>query len=491
MPRLRLAALLVLAASLVVAMAAAPAGALTSAEIAQQFRPLVRFDNSEDWRPLNLPSFFAERDPTTGAPYHKICDAGSCTGITSTADLALHHTSSSSLDIHGSGSEANYTSPDPTCISTSRPRRDCASGPSNGIYWHVVPTLSPGGYQYYDYWLWYRYDYVGSVVIVDDFNHEGDWENVTVGVKGTAPTTFDYVTFSQHGSHYAYLRQNLQCNGGGSGSCGTQSAKAGTRVWDYVANGTHANYATSCSELFFGWCTQADGITPERGHDGAKPWLANGDTTILLQMPEPTHTWATTGDGTWSDWPGVWGQSGGPASPGNQNPHFNQPWTSNSCWSSGCAMPAGVRAAQAGCGAWLGGDVAALACDPAQLRRSIAAGTLDGASVDLRRITRRASAARAGRRAAEAAPLAQLMGGPLRPGQGLLASSHRPLTTTIAAHVRSRRYGGIVVFGGVALRPGAGAHVTVSLRAGRPVARLHAGGRIVAPSQVHIGRLPR
>jgi hypothetical protein len=101
---------LVAVLSLLLAAAAAGAGpavALTDAELALAFRPLVRFDNSEDWRPLNLDRFFAERDPSTGAAYHRICDGGACSPITSVAGLALHHTSSSTLDIHGSGSEAN------------------------------------------------------------------------------------------------------------------------------------------------------------------------------------------------------------------------------------------------------------------------------------------------------------------------------------------------------------------------------------------------
>jgi hypothetical protein len=474
------------------------AGAATDAQLAVQFRPLVRFDNSEDWRPLNLDRFFAERDPATGAAYHRICDGSACSPITSLAGLAQRHNASSTLDIHGSGSEANYTSPDPACRSTTRPRRDCGSGPTNATYVHVVPPLSPAGYKYFDYWFWYRYDYVGSVAIVNDFNHEGDWENVTVGVRPGAPTTFDYATFSQHGDHFAYLRQNLQCDGGGSGSCGTAAARRGTRVWDFVANGTHANYATRCSEAFFGYCRQANGITPDRGHDGARPWAANGDATILQTMPEPARTWPGTGTGTWSDWPGAWGVSGGPASPGNQNPHFSAPWTGSSCSDSGCATPARVGAgarAAAGCAAWLGGDVAALACGADDLRRSLGSASLGGTSVALRRLgSGTAHAGRAGRRpasvnAAESAPLAQLVGSPLRPGEGLSVRAHRALRTSLALHVATREYAGTVRFDGLSLRPGARATVRITARAGRPVARLHVGGRILAPSAARVGRV--
>jgi hypothetical protein len=471
---------------------ASSALAATDAQLALQFRPLVRFDNSEDWRPLNLDRFLAERDPANGAAYHQICDGSACSPITAIGGLALHRTSSSHLDVHGSGSEANYHSPDPACNSTVRPRRDCGSGLTNGAYVHIVGPLSPAGYKYFDYWFFYRYDYVGSVIVANSFNHEGDWENVTVGVRPGTPTTFDYVTFSQHGSHFAYLRQNLQCDAGGGSSCGTAAAPRGTRVWDFVANGTHANYATRCSELFFGYCRQADGITPDRGHDGAKPWAANGDTSILQTMPEPTHTWGT-GSGTWSDWPGTWGVSGGPASPGNQNPHFATPWVGSSCFNSGCALPARAGGAAAGCGAWLGGDVAALSCSEPALRTSLATGALDGTSVTLRRLGRgRATAARTrGSAAAQAAPLAQLVGGPLQPGERLAIRSGRTLRTALAARVTTRRYAAMVRFDGLALRRGERATLRVTERAGRPVARLHIDGRVRSPSAQRMQPLPQ
>jgi hypothetical protein len=474
------------------ALAPAVRGA-TDAQLALQFRPLVRFDNSEDWRPLNLDRFFAERDPATMAAYHQVCDGAACMPITTVSGLAAHPTASTHLDVHGSSSEANYHSPDPACNSTARPRRDCGSGPTNATYVHIVPPLSPAGYKYFDYWFFYRYDYVGQVVIANAFNHEGDWENVTVGVRPGALTTFDYVTFSQHGSHYSYLRQNLQCDVGGSSSCGTAAAPRGTRVWDFVANGTHANYATRCSELFFGYCRQANGITPDRGHDGAKPWAANGDAMILQTMPQPTGTWGT-GTGTWSDWPGTWGASGGPASPGNQNPHFTTPWIGSSCFNSGCALPARAGRSAAGCGAWLGGDVAALSCSEHALRSSLATASLDGTSVDLRRIgVRRATAARTrpAAQAAQATPLAQLVGAPLRPGEGLALRGHRALRTTLAVRVATRRYTGTVRFDGLALDAGLRASVRVTERAGRPIARLTIAGASRAPSAQRLEAVPR
>ncbi|MDX6715965.1 MAG: Vacuolar protein sorting-associated protein 62 [Baekduia sp.] len=466
--------------------------AATDAQLALQFRPLVRFDNSEDWRPLNLDGFLAERDPATGAAYHQLCDGAACAPISAIGGLALHRTTTSHLDVHGSGGEANYHSPDPACNGTVRPRRDCGSGPTSATYVHVVPPLSPAGYKYFDYWMFYRYDYVGSVPIANSFNHEGDWENVTVGVRPGAPTTFDYVTFSQHGGHFAYLRQNLQCDAGGSASCGTTAAKRGTRVWDFVANGTHANYATRCSELFFGYCRQSDGITPDRGHDGAKPWAANGDATILQTMPEPTHTWPT-GSGTWSDWPGTWGVSDGPASPGNQNPHFTTPWVGSSCFDSGCALPARAGGTADGCGAWLGGDVAALSCSEPALSRSLATGALDGTSVTLRRLGHGPATAARSRRsvAAQAAPLAQLVGAPLQPGERLAISSVRTLRTTLSARVTTRGYSGIVRFDGLALRRGARATLRVRERAGRPMARLVTDGRVRSPSAQRVEALPQ
>ena len=61
--------------------------------------------------------------------------------------------------------------------------------------------------------------------------------------------TFDFVSFSQHGAFYSYLRGNLSCDEGKQGSCGTgeEGEVHGTRVSVFPAYGDHANYPVTCN----------------------------------------------------------------------------------------------------------------------------------------------------------------------------------------------------------------------------------------------------
>ena len=188
---------------------------------ATNFMPVLRFDSSEEWRPLNVDGFFAEGQ-------HHLCDAGTCSLITSTADLNGDRSPSAYVDVAGtdwtqSGDETTFHSPYSNC--TSGGLRDCDTGPESAIYYR--PDAVYGGYQYIDYWYFYRANYFWQSI---DW-HEGDWEGVTIAPESSGKT-FDYAAFSQHGTYYAYLRDVLRCEDSPSGpipsagTCGTQSNRA-------------------------------------------------------------------------------------------------------------------------------------------------------------------------------------------------------------------------------------------------------------------------
>jgi Tol biopolymer transport system component len=348
---------------------------------AAMFRPVLRFDSSEDWRPLDVDRFFAEGQ-------HKICDAQGCDEqpITTAADLQRHATASSYIDIagsfHVSGDEANYTSPNPFCRSADRPRRDCDTGPASAIYYRLAPQLY-GGYQYIDYWFFYRANY-----FLDTFGfHEGDWEAVTVA---PAPgwETFDYAAFSQHGGFYAYLRDVLRCEDSPAsevpprGSCGAASKRIATMV----ANGSHANYTTPCSELIPAVsCSSNGGSGRERGYDGQRRWgRAFEDPGISLwRMP-------STGPGNWTDWPGKWGWDHGPfgetpRSPGMQPVSVscavidNDPVNCDEGPRTAARRLRGTATVRGGspglaalsCQSWAGAGIGAAVCEPRRLRRAV------------------------------------------------------------------------------------------------------------------------
>lgn len=410
------------------------AGALAAAK----FRPNLYFDSSERWRPLNVDRFLSET--SNGFARHAVCGEF-CFQVASAGDLNLARVGDAYIDIDGDYSEngeSDYHSPDAACNQDGA--QDCTSGPASTIYYQVAGP-SPGGYTYVDYWWFYRFNHFSSTL---GHNHEGDWEGITVAPSRNDPDTFDFATFSQHGTWYSYLRATLRCDGGEPGSCGQAEDPQGTRVSVFPANGSHANYGSTCSEFVSGNCWQhTTPPLPERGHDGARPWGNNDDPSSLEKLPVP-------GSNAWVDWPGSWGDPGEGSrvsSPGNQQPHFGAPWQSVECAESGCATPssrerqsarsisarlsltpvAGVAATGSRaraflpsskyCANWFGGGVAAVLCDAQGLSRAVDHGFVDTSP---QRVF-------AGRKAATGNGVAQAVGRPLRVGERLrVLSGLRP-----------------------------------------------------------------
>jgi hypothetical protein len=360
-----------------------PSGAISPDNIrAARFRPVLRFDTSERWRPLHVGAFFSEAQ-------HTLCDDQGCEAepMTSPGDLRRRANASAYIDVAGffsdPGGEANYTSPNPEC--TSGGLRDCDTGSASAFYYRLAdPTF--GGYRYIDYWIFYRVNY-----FLEEMNfHEGDWEGVTVAPSPDG-VTFDYAAFSQHGTFYAYLRDVLRCEDSPSsdvppaGSCGTEDARSGQRVAVMPSNGGHSNYTTPCSEtlLPLGSCRQNGFYELERGYDGAVRWGRAFDdpASTLFEMPART-------DADWPDWPGSWGAphslpaTNGPASPGIQDvnitcaTHDNGPDCNPGPRAAASATQAEAGVGSPGltalsCRGWIGAGIATAVCDPRRLRRAV------------------------------------------------------------------------------------------------------------------------
>jgi len=347
---------------------------------ADMFRPYLRFDESEHWRPLHIESFFAEG--------HTLCvELGvDCQPMTNAADLQRAPSVNGLLDVTGTGGEENYHSPYAECTDQAdEDLRDCDVGPRSSIYWHQVGP-SPGGYTYYDYWFFYRYNDAPDISASD---HEGDWESVSVA-PAPDDRTFDFVSFSNHGDFHSYLRDNLSCDLGATGSCGTEASKLGRHVSTFVASGTHANYAQPCSNS----CFQHGGFPPETDHGGEEQWGNNYAPESLVELPAPAPrtldesdeglelAW-TGGPRNWTDWPGLWTASDdvirGPAGGNPNRAHFYSPWLNACVDGDDCAEDSGGAriAAQSrqqttsSCETWFGSEVSLLACDPRRLDSSL------------------------------------------------------------------------------------------------------------------------
>lgn len=347
---------------------------------ALRFRPVLRFDTSERWRPLNIDAFFGEAR-------HTLCDAQGCEAqpMNSPEDLGLRNSFSAFIDIAGefeqAGDEENYASADPNCLDGGL--RDCDTGSSSAGYYRRAPG-TPGGYKYIDYWFFYRANYfLGAVGF-----HEGDWEAVTVAPAASGET-FDYAAFSQHGQFFAYLRDVLRCEDSpaptvpAAGTCGPASKRISTMV----ANGSHANYTTPCSETITAVsCSSNGGVGRERGYDGANRWGRAFDDpgTTVFRMP-PTL------QGKWIDWAGRWGvplggvSAGGPLSPGVQPVEIqcaridNDPVNcdpgprASSAGLSARVLPSGSSPGLTAksCESWIGAGIGATVCEPRRLRRAV------------------------------------------------------------------------------------------------------------------------
>ena len=168
---------------------------------ARQFRPKLMFDKGEKWRPLNVDVYLNERNPVDGQPVQCIgVSRSTCEPSEGLATLRAHHSPNDRIfqgDALTSGtpvSADDYSTTDVTCEldppGADYALQDCDNGPAATIYYNALTRSS--GYNYFDYWFFYRY----NEFTADD--HEADWEHVTVAQSATDPNTFDWVQFFQH-----------------------------------------------------------------------------------------------------------------------------------------------------------------------------------------------------------------------------------------------------------------------------------------------------
>jgi hypothetical protein len=462
-----------------------------AAEIAANFRPSLFFDSSEKWRPLDVDQFLTEKR-ADGTPAHARCinefaegTAGElghdpwdaypdryqltvaesgyekrayCVPLHAVGDLTKWSSDGAFLHLGRtlSKSETDYKSPVAAC--QSGPRLEC-DGTESGLSGKAAiysDVSDRSGVYYAQYWMFYRYNSFSDATDVG--NHQGDWESYAVAPTSDG-SSFHYASFSGHGHWYSYLRSTLRCTDQPGQGCGTDSAKAGRRVKVFVANGSHANYAISCSETVVGSCGQAGPqAPPERGYDGAREWGGNASPGLVKPL-------TAVGAGGWNNWSGHWGAtgangkpfgSGSPRSPANQESLYSKPWDSCAQGQPSCTKPAsfakasarfapGARARPndfASCDGWFGTGVNALLCDPKGLRQRVLGGNLkEAAGLRLRVIRAPRAVSRSGAAATPdmsgaARVLAQSVGTPLAAGDRIRIQGSVPRSAVVRFRYR-------------------------------------------------------
>src|SRR5829696_1863406 len=164
-----------------------PVGEPMAGTLAERFRPWLRFDSEERWRPVSISSLLAERG--LEGPAHRFCtrlqQGQTCEPIAGEEGLESLAAENSALgaatfiDIAGERL-AEYGAPGREC---DVPRLlDCGEAPDSAIYYRVT---SANGRFYVDYWWFLRFNHFGTTSFscfapseaCDE--HEGDWEGVT------------------------------------------------------------------------------------------------------------------------------------------------------------------------------------------------------------------------------------------------------------------------------------------------------------------------
>ena len=408
--------------------------AATSASLlAERYRPRLFFDSHERWRPLDVERFFASGQA-------RMCrSATDCEPATTDRFAA---TTTGYLDIDGSfDAVSSYRSVDPGCVHP--PLLDCNNGLATALYFQIV---SHQGYRYIDYWAYYRVNHFG----LRRFDHESDWEGITVAVPRQAnAASFDFVIFPAHEHGWRYLREALVCEDDPKRRCG-QTAQ---RVSAYVARGSHASYPRKCRGIG-GFCRQTGRPIPERPFNGRSEWSANNDPATL--KPFEDHAWVR--------WAGTWDVGRNVKSPGNQA-RFRAPWSYRCsgryapgrprCWTQG----QGRRVATDPCAAWIGPFTTAVACDADELASAIVAGRLSRG----REVTFQGNRLL---RSATVSGLTQTVGDPLQPGDELLIRGDPTRGTELAVRAENRKYERTFFFDnlGSAWREKAELHVKVGTR---------------------------
>jgi hypothetical protein len=354
---------------------------------ADAFRPELLFDGpdtsagavdteGEQYRPLNIEQFLAEPDPAhPGHSLNTIVDpaGGQDDTIGSWTDLRQYSSPDAYVNAGTQPSDSTdpsaYKSPYAACLAGLR---DCDSNHTGdptadgktAIYYHSSFNAADG-YNYIDYWFWYRYNEF-PVTTADD--HQLDLEGMTIAPSRSGKT-FDFASFSQHGTWYTYLKSALHC-APSAGPCGNTSQ----RIDDYVAFGDHANYQELCDNSGITCPSGSSAIAFDTPHNGGAPWLANDDPSALIRMPDPVG-WQDPAQAVWTDWPGKWGADltvGSPAGLGGNGDHFRSPGTAtvvNSAHES-------ARRRNTECANWFGAGVRAIACSPRVLKHALKTRTL-------------------------------------------------------------------------------------------------------------------
>jgi len=214
---------------------------------------------------------------------------------------------------------------------------------------HVTPSAG-ADVAYLDYW-WYLPDnpakpahgaLCGAGFVIAEktcFDHQSDWEGVTVVVDGNDPDGAPLeVIYAEHDGSTRYpwpVLEQLWRNDKTKAAAAKAHAVPAVRPLVFIAEGTHAAYPTVCDKKH---CAEPKTLVRDNHHDGDRPWEDDADATCdggTCVTALPMHDQGRRA-ALWNDYDGRWGtshcdlrffcsSSNPPYSPGHQS-RFLRPW---------------------------------------------------------------------------------------------------------------------------------------------------------------------
>lgn len=261
----------------------------------KKFAPILLFDSSENYFPLNIDNFLINGSVDTcvppnnqwPGPNHRVC------------------TSISSPEI-GDYYNQEYLAYDKNFLVNQQD--------PEGKTYAIQEEKNINNILSYKL-LHYRWFYSYDTGWQDIDAHHGDWEGIDVLVEVTKDINGKLIEefpigafYHQHSEQHYKLFTDLLCNGTTNTFC---IDRGQTHPNIFVSKGKHASYPTNCSNPtpVSVSCHHEGFPFVDNGYDGGKAWAHNNDSNSVTNL-EMTDEEKNTFPGDWTLWPGSWSEDG-------------------------------------------------------------------------------------------------------------------------------------------------------------------------------------
>jgi hypothetical protein len=277
--------------------------------LALKHRPLLFFDEAEAFvQPVDVDDFLA-----SGAV--ELCgrESGSCEEVRSARQLRNGDTHLR-LEVERAPRRPAMRPPtSPGAPPTPPP------GAEIGTYYFRLTRSDDPARIYLDYWWYLPYNPSPvatsllcspgfSILELTCFDHESDWEGVTVVLDGRAPEAPPIkVNYAQHGDVVGYRWGYLQrlWSDARYPSRRIDAADAGEHPLVFVAEDSHASYPDICTRN----CSQVAADLDEGPHGGEVKWLGNFPEPCAFACLRPLPTRDRGAEpALWNAFEGPWGE---------------------------------------------------------------------------------------------------------------------------------------------------------------------------------------